>query len=174
MVTQTLSKAFGTNLIIKGLAGIRVGISISSVEIAEILNKTKAPYNISTPASIIANKALCEEGISKMRKNVAKIIEQRTFLIENFKKIRFFGKILGENDANFLLVQVFHKNKPSNELAYKIYEALAEVEGVVVRFRGTELLCEGCLRITVGTEQENQLLLDKLLGNIVSDIVMKQ
>jgi histidinol-phosphate aminotransferase len=166
-----LTKAFG-------LAGVRLGISISSAGLSEIFNKTKAPYNISTPASQLANAALSDEGIAVMRRNVGQILEQREYLLHELSKIPFFGKVLGDNNANFILLQVLNKGNPSNALALKIYTILAEAEGIehtklgiVVRYRGMEHHCQGCLRITVGTLAENQELLSKLRGTVVMDIV---
>ena len=156
IVTQTLSKAFG-------LAGIRLGISIASAEVAQIFNNTKAPYNISTPTSLLGRSALSPQGIQCMSKNVNQIKQQRTILLDQFKTIKRLGKVLGTNDANFILVQVLNGDRVAdNNAALSIYKRLAEVEGVVVRFRGTEPGCLGCLRITVGTGDENKVLVQKL------------
>jgi len=155
IVTQTLSKSFG-------LAGIRCGIAITSEEIAAIINKTKAPYNVSTPASLIARKALSDESIAKMRENVKKIIEERTKLIEIFKSLDGVGSILGTNDGNFILVQVVNKNGvPSSNRAHKIYKGMANNEKIVVRYRGNEYGCAGGLRITIGNQEENVILIEK-------------
>ncbi|KAI8915902.1 pyridoxal phosphate-dependent transferase, partial [Gorgonomyces haynaldii] len=156
IVSQTLSKAFG-------LAGVRLGVSMSSPEIASLFNKTKAPYNVSTPASLIAKQALSEKGLEGMREHVRLLVEQRARLVSEFGKIPYFGKILGANDANFILVPVIGKSdKPCNKSAFAIYQTLAQVQGVVVRFRGNEHGCEGCLRVTVGTKDENTVLLERL------------
>ncbi|ORX76988.1 histidinol-phosphate aminotransferase [Anaeromyces robustus] len=155
IVTQTLSKSFG-------LAGIRCGIAITTEEIAAIINKTKAPYNVSTPASLIARKALSDESVGRMRENVKKIIEERTKLIEIFKSLDGVGNILGTNDGNFILVQVVNKNGvPSSNRAHKIYKGMANNEKVVVRYRGNEYGCEGGLRITIGNQEENVVLIEK-------------
>ncbi|KAJ3411835.1 histidinol-phosphate transaminase [Chytridiales sp. JEL 0842] len=156
IVIQTLSKSFG-------LAGIRLGIAISSPEIADIFNKTKAPYNISTTTSLIARSALSPDGISTMKAHITMIKNERVKLIEELNKIGRVGKILGGNDANFVVAQFVDANgQPDNDLAFKLYKNLAESEGVVVRFRGTEIGCEGCLRITVGTVEENKELLKRI------------
>jgi len=155
IVTQTLSKSFG-------LAGIRCGIAITTEEIAAIINKTKAPYNVSTPASLIARKALSDESVAKMKENAKKIIAERTKLIEIFKSLDGVGDILGTNDGNFILVQVVNKNGvPSSNRAHKIYKGMANNEKVVVRYRGNEYGCEGGLRITVGNVEENKILIEK-------------
>ncbi|KAJ3299797.1 histidinol-phosphate transaminase [Borealophlyctis nickersoniae] len=156
LVMQTLSKSFG-------LAGIRLGITISSCELAQIFNNTKAPYNISTTTSIIGRAALSQEGLAKMREHVSLVLAERSRLIESLKKMRGVGKILGGNNANFVMAEILDDaGKPCNEKAYAVYKQLAESEGVVVRFRGMEYGCTGCLRITVGTEEENRVLLAKM------------
>ncbi|KAI9344933.1 pyridoxal phosphate-dependent transferase [Obelidium mucronatum] len=156
IVIQTLSKSFG-------LAGIRVGISIANPEITRVFNNTKAPYNVSTLASNVAIAALQPEGIAKMNDNVQKIWEQRDALIDGLQKFARVGRILGANDANFVVAQLLNENgQPDNDFALSVYKQLAEVEQIVVRFRGMELGCTGCLRITVGTGEENKALLEKL------------
>lgn len=160
VVMQTLSKAFG-------LAGIRLGVAFTSPEIARLLNSLKAPYNISNPTSEIALQALKPRHLKVMRKNKAAIVVQRTRLLDEMPNIPGVGRFLGGQDANFLLVEFLNApadqgGKPDNEVALKVYEALAEEKGVVVRFRGKELGCTGCLRITVGTEKECSRFLESL------------
>ncbi|KAJ3129794.1 histidinol-phosphate transaminase [Physocladia obscura] len=156
IVIQTLSKSFG-------LAGIRVGIAISSPDIAAIFNNTKAPYNVSTLASRVAISALQKPGIEKMADNLQNIWRQRDVLISALKTFPRVGAILGGNDANFVMAQLVNsKGEPDNDFAFAVYRRLAESEGVVVRFRGSELGCKGCLRISVGTDQETLILLQKL------------
>ncbi|KAI8926728.1 pyridoxal phosphate-dependent transferase [Entophlyctis helioformis] len=156
IVAQTLSKSFG-------LAGIRMGISISSPEISQIFNNTKAPYNISTPTSLLARSALSEAGQDAMRHHVSLITNERTNLINSLKTIPRIGRILGGNDANFVLAEVLNtQGRPDNTTAFEVYKRLAESEGVVVRFRGSEIGCEGCLRMSIGTAEENVVLIAKL------------
>ncbi|KAI8839884.1 histidinol-phosphate aminotransferase [Chytridium lagenaria] len=146
-----------------GLAGIRLGVTIATPELAAVFNKTKAPYNISSVTSTLGKAALNPSGIQKMKSNVELLKKQRDLLIQALKDIPFAGKILGANHANFVLVQIVDKDgNPSNPLALKIYETLARVEGVVVRFRGNEYGCLAGLRITVGTPEENAVLLSKM------------
>jgi histidinol-phosphate aminotransferase len=148
VVTQTLSKAFG-------LAGIRLGAAFTSPPIARLLNALKAPYNISIPTSALASAALSPAGLELMRKNVAALAAQRERLLEELPKIKGIGRLRGETSSNFLLYEILNaEEKPDNVTALAVYERLAELKGVVVRFRGKEHGCEGCLRITVGTEEE--------------------
>ncbi|KAJ5535144.1 hypothetical protein N7527_001398 [Penicillium freii] len=148
VVMQTLSKAFG-------LAGIRLGVAYASVEVARLLNSLKAPYNISSPTSALASAALTAPNMAVMHSFRSQIIAQRDRLLTELPTIPGVGQFLGGSDANFLLVQILDaEGRPSNVTALAAYEAMAEKRGVVVRFRGKELGCEGCLRITVGTETE--------------------
>ncbi|KAK4248142.1 histidinol-phosphate aminotransferase [Corynascus novoguineensis] len=149
VVMQTLSKAFG-------LAGIRLGVAFASPDIARLLNSLKAPYNVSSLTAEIAEYALSENGgLPKMRENRAKLIAQRERLIREMPKIEGVGRLRGGQDSNFLLYELLDKEgRPDNVTALAVYERLAETKGVVVRFRGKEHGCLGCLRITVGTEEE--------------------
>lgn len=148
VVMQTLSKAFG-------LAGIRLGAAFTSPQIASLLNNLKAPYNISSLTSAIACQALQEGGLSVMRGNRERILAQRDRLLRELPKVNGIGRFRGGAASNFLLVEILDAaGKPDNVTALKVYERLAENKGVVVRFRGKEHGCLGCLRITVGTEAE--------------------
>ncbi|KAJ6156401.1 hypothetical protein N7497_005286 [Penicillium chrysogenum] len=156
VVMQTLSKAFG-------LAGIRLGVAYASAEVARLLNSLKAPYNISSPTSALASAALTAPNMAVMHSFRSQIIAQRDRLLRELPTIPGVGQFLGGSDANFLLVQILDaEDRPSNVTALAAYEAMAEKRGVVVRFRGKELGCEGCLRITVGTEAEVTKFLQEL------------
>lgn len=148
VVMQTLSKAFG-------LAGIRLGAAFTSREIARLLNSLKAPYNISSLTGSIAEYALSERGLAAMKDNREKLIGQRERLVREVPRIRGVGRLRGGEDSNFLLYEMLNaEGRPDNVTALAVYERLAETKGVVVRFRGKEHGCLGCLRITVGTEDE--------------------
>jgi histidinol-phosphate aminotransferase len=156
VVMQTLSKAFG-------LASIRLGVAFTSPEVATLLNSLKAPYNISTPTSVLATEALSPASLAGMRTRRAKIVQQRERLVTELPKIKGIGKFRGGFDSNFLLVEMVDASgTPNNEIAIQVYEQLAEERGVVVRFRGKEKWCTGCLRITVGTEEEVDRFLSEL------------
>lgn len=167
VVMQTLSKAFG-------LAGIRLGVAYSSATIAGLLNNLKAPYNISSPTSALATAALEIRNLTVMQQNRKKILEQRERLLAELPKIPGIGRFLGGRDSNFLLVEILGKpgkegGKPDNPTAMAVYETLAGSRGVVVRYRGKELGCEGCLRITVGTEKEVDRFLTEISA-VLKDI----
>jgi histidinol-phosphate aminotransferase len=142
IILQTLSKA-------AGLAGVRLGICFGAVQIIELLNRIKPPYNIS-----ILNQ---EAGLNALEKNeaesqVAQIIKERNNLTETLRKIKYVEKVF-PSEANFLLVKVRN--------ATYCYEFLKE-NGIIVRDRSHEPLCADCLRITIGTTQENQKLFEAL------------
>ncbi|KAH6717086.1 histidinol-phosphate aminotransferase [Leptodontidium sp. MPI-SDFR-AT-0119] len=156
VVLQTLSKAFG-------LAGIRLGAAFTSPPIASLLNNLKAPYNISNPTSQIATSALMPRGLQIMEANKAGIIEQRNRLLEELPKVEGIGRFRGGTCSNFLLVEIVDsQGNPNNATALKVYETLAHNRGVVVRFRGKEHGCLGCVRITVGTKNEVTRFLNEI------------
>ena len=163
VVMQTLSKAFG-------LAGIRLGAAFTSPQIARLLNNLKAPYNISNPTSQLAIQALQPQNLRVMHKYREQIIRQRDRLLAEMPKVPGVGRFLGGRESNFLLVEMLDASgKPDNEVALQVYERLAETRGVVVRFRGKELGCLGCLRVTVGTEDEVTRFL-KELRSVLEDV----
>ena len=143
VVLQTFSKAWG-------LAGLRVGMAFADKQIIRYFNQVKPPYNISqiaqeTVVEALKNKAQVEE-------TIAAIINERGKMIEKLQKFSFVEKIY-PTDANFVLV------KTNN--ADLLYELLLEKK-IIVRNRNNVELCEGCLRITIGTPDENEILMAAL------------
>ncbi|KUI57435.1 Histidinol-phosphate aminotransferase [Cytospora mali] len=156
VVMQTLSKAFG-------MAGIRLGAAFCAPPVAQLLNSLKAPYNVSSPTSALASHVLSAEGLKTMRTNRARLVEQRNRLIAELPKIPGVGRLRGGVESNFLLYEMLNTaGEPDNTTALAVYESLAETKGVVVRFRGKEHGCAGCLRITVGTEAEVTRFLESI------------
>ncbi|GAA5021447.1 histidinol-phosphate aminotransferase [Marivirga lumbricoides] len=149
VVMQTLSKAWG-------LASVRLGMAFANAELIKILNKVKPPYNISGPNQELVLAALNEK--SEMEKQVAAILGERDILAQMLADVPGVKQI-HPSDANFLLIQI---NDASN-----IYDKLIE-EGVVLRDRSKVRLCNDCLRITIGTEEENRQLV-KLLEELARD-----
>lgn len=101
-----------------------------------------------------------------MRENIEKLKVSRGKLLSSLHGLKELGlgRAIGAQDANFILIPVLARDGsvPDNVRAGRIYKTLAEEEGVVVRYRGSEVGCAGCLRITVGTEEENAVALTKL------------
>ncbi|KFY28231.1 hypothetical protein V493_03043, partial [Pseudogymnoascus sp. VKM F-4281 (FW-2241)] len=98
VVLQTLSKAFG-------LAGVRLGAAFAAADVAALMNALKAPYNISTPTSILASAALSKEGIAAMEASRSQIVAQRERLVGALPSIPGIGRLRGGEAANFLLFE---------------------------------------------------------------------
>ena len=143
IITQTLSKAYG-------LAGIRLGICMASEEIINILNKIKPPYNINSLTQERAISAL--EDWDTTQRQITQLIAERKGLFAQLEKISFVEKVY-PSDANFLLVRVDDANKRYAQLIQN---------NIVVRNRSKQVGCENCLRLSVGTPQENQILIETL------------
>jgi histidinol-phosphate aminotransferase len=143
VVMQTFSKAWG-------LAALRLGMTIASKEIIAVLNKIKPPYNINQCTQELAMKAL--DNLESVNGTIMEIVKQREELAYVLDQIIYVEKVY-PSEANFLLVKV-----PD---AVGLYDYLKE-KGIIVRNRNNVLLCEGCLRITVGTERENRELVDAM------------
>ncbi|WP_460948648.1 histidinol-phosphate transaminase [Spirosoma daeguense] len=143
VVLQTFSKAWG-------LAALRLGMCFASEELIQVLNKIKPPYNISAPTQLLALKALDNE--AEKNKMVSQILQQRQELVEKLRSLPSV-RAIHPSDANFLLVQ-FDKAKD-------VFEHLIEQQ-VIVRDRSKVILCDDCLRISIGTPTENERLLNML------------
>jgi histidinol-phosphate aminotransferase len=143
VVLQTMSKAWG-------LAGLRMGMAFASEAIIDVYNKVKPPYNISQVNQELALRAL--EEVGQVNDMIRQLVAMRGELARDLVALPLVQKVY-PSDANFLLVKM--------ENARGVYERLLE-DGIVLRDRSKVELCEGCLRITVGTEKENQELLKAL------------
>ena len=143
VLLRTFSKAWG-------LAGIRLGYCIGDEEIINYLFKIKAPYNISS----LTRKAFQEafSNISKKNELVSSILAEKQFLIKELKEINNIEKLF-PSDTNYILIKI--------KDASSIQKLLAE-EGVIIRDRSSQPNLENCLRITVGTHEQNKRLLDLL------------
>ncbi|MNK33542.1 Histidinol-phosphate aminotransferase [compost metagenome] len=143
IVSQTFSKAWG-------MASVRVGIAYASEEIIRFFNKTKLPYNISQLNQNAILDALNDENIKLVQDNIKLILNEKKILIESLKELKVVKKIY-PTDANFILIEV--KN------ADLIYQKLVD-ENVIVRNRNSVI--KNCLRITVGSPEENKKLIETL------------
>lgn len=143
LVMQTLSKAWG-------LASLRLGMAFASPALIRILNQIKPPYNISGLTQKTVLEAL--QNKDKVDELIQLILKEREFLRNELEKLPYILKV-HPSDANFLLVQFEHPNQ--------VYEDLVR-EKIIVRNRSSVLHCAGCLRITVGTREENLSLLQSL------------
>lgn len=143
IVTQTLSKAFG-------LAGIRLGIAYASAQIIAGLNKIKPPYNINQLTQEKALSVMIDKSYSN-NLNTCNSIE-KNLLYKALVKLNFVLKVY-PSDSNFILIKVTNANE--------IYDKILK-KGIVVRNRTKDDLCENCLRISIGTPDQNRILIDVL------------
>lgn len=143
LVIQTFSKAWG-------LASLRLGMAFASVDIIRILNKIKPPYNISGLTQQKVLEALGD--LTQMQVMTRDILLERSFLEKELAEALLVEKIY-PSDANFLLIKV--------QDAKKTYDDLVD-EKIIVRDRSKVLLCDECLRITVGKRDENEYLIKAL------------
>ena len=155
IITQTLSKAYA-------MTGLRIGILYASREIIAVLNKIKPPYNINGLSQETAVKKLLQ---STMPTQVRKILIERNKLIEALSKCEFVEKIY-PSDANFILIKVDDANFR--------YQQFIE-NGVVVRNRSNQPLCENCLRISIGTKEETEQIMEllKTFNNVEKSIIYR-
>jgi len=143
IVTQTLSKAYG-------LAGIRLGIGYASTEIIAILNKIKPPYNVNELTQKRALKRLLNK--SDVFNEINSIINEKNKLLKALLQIKCITKIY-PSEANFILIKVDDASKRYHQLLDK---------GIVIRNRTSQPLCENSLRLTIGTPEENKMLIQAL------------
>jgi histidinol-phosphate aminotransferase len=143
IITQTLSKAYG-------LAGIRLGICYASAEVISVLNKIKPPYNVNELSQKRALERL--DNTNAIQSEISSIIEQRKKLLKVLLHVNYVEKIY-PTEANFILIKVDDANKRYDDLIAK---------GIVIRNRTTQPLCDNCLRLTIGTEEENKKLIEAL------------
>lgn len=143
VVMHTLSKAWG-------LAALRLGMAFASEDIIAVFNKIKPPYNIGQATQELVLQAL--ENVAEVNEFIRELVQRREEMVTSLKKVSVVEKIF-PSDANFLLVKVNDARALYNYLLTK---------AIVVRDRSRVELCEGCLRITVGTKRENEQLIEAL------------
>ncbi len=143
VVMQTLSKAWG-------LAALRLGLCYASLDIIDLFNKVKPPYNINEASQQLALEAL--QNTRQVNEWIKEAVEQKNILSNELCNFSFV-KTVYPSDANFILIKV--------DEADQLYQYLASNE-IVVRNRSNEAGCENCLRISIGTPGENENLLSAL------------
>lgn len=143
IVSQTFSKAWG-------MASVRVGIAYASKKIIKFYNKVKPPYNISQLNQDAILNTLNDEKINQVSENIKIILEEKKSLIQNLKKLNLV-KTIFPSDANFVLVEVDNGNS--------VYQELVN-QNVIIRNRNSVI--KNCLRITVGSPDENKKLIETL------------
>ena len=144
IVYNTFSKAYGC-------AAIRLGMAFASAEIISYFNKVKYPYNVNVLTQNKAMEVLSAE-MSQTCKHINLILEERSTVMEAFAQLPLCEKVYPSN-ANFFLAKVTDANRIYNYLVDK---------GIIVRNRNSVNMCGNCLRITIGTKEENTQLLSAL------------
>jgi histidinol-phosphate aminotransferase len=143
VVMQTFSKAWG-------LAALRLGINFASEAIINVLNKIKPPYNINQATQELALKAL--DNLEDVNTMIRETVKEREVLVKELVQLPMVNKVY-PSDANFVLAKM--------DQATQVYNYLKE-KGIIVRNRSNVMLCEDCLRITVGTPEQDKQLLNTL------------
>ena len=143
IILQTFSKAWAS-------AGVRLGMAFASEEIIGLFNKVKYPYNINILTQKYALDLL--NNYPKIKNWIAVILKERDGLIKDLEKLFYVEKVY-PSDSNFLLIKVKDANKA--------YQFLVD-RGIIVRNRNNVTLCNNCIRVTVGTKAENQMLVETL------------
>jgi histidinol-phosphate aminotransferase len=149
VILQTLSKAWG-------LAGLRLGMAFASEQVIDVMNKIKPPYNIGQATQELVLKAL--QGTVVVNEMIKEIVGMRNELAEKLSRLSTVMNVY-PSEANFLLVKI--------KGARSVYETLIN-SGIVVRDRSSAPGCSDCLRITVGTKEQNNKLLDILMSRAIS------
>ena len=143
IVMQTLSKAWG-------LAALRLGLCYASMDIIGLFNKVKPPYNINEASQQLGLAAL--QDTETVNNWIKEVVDQKVILIKEMQQLSYVEKIY-PSDANFILVKVTNANA--------LYDYLSGNE-VIVRNRSKDVNCENCLRITIGTPEENKIVINLL------------
>ncbi|WP_039030237.1 histidinol-phosphate transaminase [Leclercia adecarboxylata] len=145
VILRTLSKAFA-------LAGLRCGFTLANKEVIDLLMKVIAPYPLSTPVADIAAQALAPAGITAMRARVAQIVAEREYLVSALKNIACVEQVF-ESETNYILARFTASSA--------VFKSLWD-QGIILRDQNKQPSLSGCLRISVGTREESQRVIDAL------------
>ncbi|MBA8064212.1 histidinol-phosphate transaminase [Citrobacter freundii] len=145
VVLRTLSKAFA-------LAGLRCGFTLANEEVVNLLLKVIAPYPLSTPVADIAAQALTSQGIAAMRERVAQILQERQYLVDTLNTIPCVEQVF-TSETNYILARFTASSS--------VFKSLWD-QGIILRDQNKQPSLSGCLRITVGTREESQRVIDAL------------
>ncbi len=145
VILRTLSKAFA-------LAGLRCGFTLANKEVIDLLMKVIAPYPLSTPVADIAAQALSADGITAMRSRVAQILDERAYLVSQLKTIPCVEQVF-DSETNYILARFTASSA--------VFKSLWD-QGIILRDQNKQPSLSGCLRITVGTREESQRVIDAL------------
>lgn len=144
-IIRTLSKAFA-------LAGLRCGFTLANAELIHVLQKVIAPYPLPVPVSDIAAQALQPQGLTQMQRSVAKLLTNRADLQKNLENLPLVEQVY-PSEANYLLVKF--------KDGQKVFRSLWE-QGIILRDQHKALNLKDCVRITVGTVEENAQVIEAI------------
>lgn len=144
-IIRTLSKAFA-------LAGLRCGFTLANVALIQVLQKVIAPYPLPVPVSDIAAQALQPQGLAQMQRSVAELLANRADLQKNLENLPLVEQVY-PSEANYLLVKF--------KDGQKVFRSLWE-QGIILRDQHKALNLKDCVRITVGTKEENDKVLEAI------------
>jgi histidinol-phosphate aminotransferase len=150
VILRTLSKAFA-------LAGLRCGFTLANADVIAMLMKVIAPYPLSTPVADIAAQALSPAGLVAMRQRVAQIVQEREYLTSALRDIPCVEAVF-DSDTNYILVRFVASSA--------IFKSLWD-QGIILRDQNKQPTLSGCLRITIGTRDESQRVIDALRAESV-------
>ncbi|MHC0464059.1 histidinol-phosphate transaminase [Kosakonia cowanii] len=145
VILRTLSKAFA-------LAGLRCGFTLANEEVIALLMKVIAPYPLSTPVADIAAQALTPQGVAAMRERVAQIVAERVYLVNALRDIPCVEQVF-DSETNYILVRMTASSA--------VFKSLWD-QGIILRDQNKQPSLSGCLRITIGTREESQRVIDAL------------
>lgn len=144
-IIRTLSKAFA-------LAGLRCGFTLANAELINVLQKVIAPYPLPVPVADIAAQALSKQGIEQVKQRIEEVLTLRADLQKNLENLPLVEKVF-ESDGNYLLVKF--QDGP------KVFKALWD-QGIILRDQHKALGLANCIRITVGTKEENARVVEAI------------
>ena len=150
VILRTLSKAFA-------LAGLRCGFTLANEDVIALLMKVIAPYPLSTPVADIAAQALSVQGIAAMRQRVSQILDERQYLVEALRTIDCVEQVF-DSETNYVLARI----KASSSVFKSLWD-----QGIILRDQNKQPSLSGCLRITIGTREESQRVIDALKAETV-------
>ena len=144
-IIRTLSKAFA-------LAGLRCGFVLANAELIQILSKVIAPYPIPVPSADIAEQALQAENIALVQARAQEILANRQWLAEALANLPQVKNVY-DSEANYLLIKC--------QDGERLFKALWE-QGIILRDQNKALNLQNCIRITVGTKEENERVVEAI------------
>ncbi|HDR1845140.1 TPA: histidinol-phosphate transaminase [Pasteurella multocida] len=144
-IIRTLSKAFA-------LAGLRCGFTLANKDLIEVLQKVIAPYPLPVPVADLAAQALQPAGLQAMQQRVQEILQNRTALEADLRSLPCVENVF-QSDGNYLLVKF--------KDGQKIFKTLWD-QGIILRNQHSALMLENCIRITIGTAEENRRVIEAI------------